>query len=257
MGDILIKRIDILMVGYFFASEIVGVYNIAVLISGLLVLPLSGFNQLFPPIASELYADGKIDEINSLYVTVTRWIFTISFIMAIGAILYRNELLRLFGPEFAAGSLVLVLFVLAQLFNCLGGANGYLLMMTDHQYVVMANQWLFGIFNVATNYILILEYGFIGAAVATASVLALLNVTKTIELWYLEGLFPYTLGFLKPLVAGVIAIIPMITIQQFVSGIGLLIAGGVLGVVTFLFALYLLGIDKADKEFFREAISNI
>lgn len=253
-GNVLIKRIDILMVGFFLSSTAVGIYNVSVLLAGILVLPVTAFNQLFPPIASRLYSNGETDELNSLHKTVTRWVFTISFIIAIGAVMYRRELLDLFGAEFVAGSAVLALFVGGQLVNCASGSNGYLLMMTNHQYVLLSNQWLFGVLNLVLNYVLILEYGLVGAAVATAGILVLLNVVKTIELWYLEGLFPYSMRFFKPISAGITALIVMRLTQSILSGIGLLIGGGILGGLTYIVVLLTLGIESDDKQFFRTIV---
>jgi len=253
-GDVLMRRIDVLMVGFFLSSTAVGVYNISVLLAGMLLIPLSAFNQLFPPIASRLYSEGKIEEINSLYSTVTRWILTISLIMGIGAITYRRELMMLFGEEFTAGTIVLVLFVIAQLFNCTGGANGYLLMMTNHQYVLVLNQWSFGVLNIVLNYVLILEFGLIGAALASAGVLAALNVVKTIELWYLEGLFPYSRTFVKPILASVFAAITMELSGAVLDGIPLLLLGGPIGVVTYAGLIVLFGIKEEDKNLFRKIV---
>jgi len=254
-GRIITKRVDILMVGFFLSSTAVGVYNIAVLIAMFLTFPLAAFNQLFPPMASRLYSNGKIPELNALYNTVTRWIFTTSLLMAIGAITYRYEILALFGEEFTMGTIVLVLFVVAQLFNCIGGANGYLLMMTEHQYVLVATMWVSGSLNVVLNYVLILEFGFVGAAVATATILALLNVTKTVEIWYLEGLFPYSKEFVKPLVAGGFAMLIMFALGYVLSGIFLLVVGGFAGTATYVVALLLLGIEDDDKKFFNQIIA--
>jgi len=250
-GNVLIKRVDIMMVGFFLPSTAVGIYNVSVLLAGILVLPVTAFNQLFPPIASRLYSNGETDELSSLHKTVTRWVFTISFIAAIGAVVYRRELLALFGVEFVAGSTVLALFVGGQLINCASGSNGYLLMMTDHQYILLVNQWLFGALNLVLNYVLILKYGLVGAAVATAGILVVLNVVKTIELWYLEGLFPYSTRFVKPISAGIAALIVMHLTQSALSGIGLLVGGGFLGGLTYVAVLLALGIESDDKQFFR------
>jgi O-antigen/teichoic acid export membrane protein len=254
-GDILMKRVDILMVGFFLSATSVGIYNISVLLSGVLTLPLAAFNQLFPPIASRLYSNGDIERIDSLYNTVTRWIFTITLVMAIGAIVYRRELLSLFGEEFTKGTVVLVLFVTAQLFNSLGGANGYLLMMANRQYILVLNQWSFGILNGILNYVFIIKFGLVGAALATASVLVALNLVKTIELWYLEGLFPYSRKFAKPIAAGVIAAVVMIFADIALDGILLIFIGGGVGVGVYIISLLLLGIEQDDKAFFRDIIS--
>jgi O-antigen/teichoic acid export membrane protein len=152
-ASVLRSRVDILMVGFFLSSTAVGIYNVAVLVASLLILPLSGFNQLFPPIASRLYSNGQITELNAIYSTVTRWTFTITLFLGLGAIVYRTRILVLFGEEFVAGSTVLFLFVFGQMVNNAAGPSAYVLMMTENQYVVLVNQWAFGILNVVLNYI--------------------------------------------------------------------------------------------------------
>ncbi|HET7325004.1 MAG TPA: flippase, partial [Halococcus sp.] len=152
MGTVLYSQVDILMVGIFLAGSAVGIYKVSVLLAGLLTLPLAGFNQLFPPIASRLYANQEVTELKSLYQRVTRWIFTISLFPAIGAVIYSSETLLLFGPEFTSGKSVLVLFIIAQLTNAAVGPSGYVLIMTDHQYLALINEWILGGLNVVLNY---------------------------------------------------------------------------------------------------------
>ena len=253
-GALLRNRVDILMVGLFLSSVAVGIYNIAVLIAGLLIIPLVAFNQLFPPVASRLYTNDRMNELNSIYGIVTRWTFTISLLMAVGTIVYRKEILALFGDEFVAGSTVLVLFVAGQLVNNAVGPSAYVLMMTEHQYVLLINQWVFGVLNVVLNYFFILEFGLIGAALATASVIGVLNVVRLIEVWYFERLFPYSLEYFKPLLAGCGAALTMYGVSFYFSGVPLIFVGGGLGVITHLTILLSLGLEDDDKEFFKTIV---
>lgn len=256
-ADILIRRVDIFMIGLFFSPTVVGYYNISILIAGFLVLPLKGFNQLFAPIASRLYVEDDIKKLNSLYNTVTRWVFTISLLVAIGAFVYRTEILSLFGGGFTAGTTVLALFVVSQVFNCLGGPNGPLLMMTERQYVLVVNQWFFAIANVILNYIFITMFGVLGAAMATAAIMAVLNIVQTIELWYFEGLFPYSMNFFKPLLSGLFSAIAMVSVHFLLSKVALIIVGGVIGVVTYIIVLITLGIEEDDIQFFKKIVTEV
>jgi len=257
LGSFLYNRVDILMVGFFLAESSVGIYKIAIVISTMLVIPLGAFNQLFPPVASRLYSNDEMSELESVYSIVTRWTFTVALLPALGAILYRTEVLAIFGPEFTAGGWVLVLFALAQLTNCAVGPSGFMLMMTDHQYINLANQWTLGVLNAILNYVFILEFGLIGAAVATASVLAGINLLRVVEVWYTERLFPYSWKFWKPVGAAAGAGIVMAICQLFAAGFALLIIGGGSGALAFVGILYILGIEEDDREFFEGAIADM
>ncbi|WP_440764670.1 oligosaccharide flippase family protein [Natronorubrum sp. DTA7] len=247
-ASFLFKRVDLFMVGIFLASADVGIYNIAVLLAGVIAMPLAGFNQFFPPVASRLYSNDEHETLESIYATVTRWSITASILVALPLFIYRAEVLALFGPEFVAGTAVIALFIAAQLFNAAAGPANDLLTMTDHQYVVMGNHFVFGVLNVGLNYVFILEFGLIGAAIATAAILATLNAVRVVQVWYLEGLFAYSLEIWKPFVAAGVASATMYGLQLYLDGLVVAIVGGAVGTVAFLGTLYLLGIDDEDRE---------
>jgi len=254
IGYLLYKRVDVLMVGYFLTSADVGIYNIAVIVTTILQLPLDAVNQLFPPIASRLYAEEAIDELSRVYETVVRWIFAATVLLAALQITFRSEILALFGSEFARGSTVLVLFVLAQLFNAAAGPSNFMLMMTDNQYYSSVNDFLLGTGNIVLNYIFILEFGLIGAAVASASVLGIVNVIRVIEVWYLEGFFPYSSAFMKPLAVSAAATSVMLLIGMFLDGLVLLLIGSGIGTAVYVGLAYLIVLDDRDKRVARDFI---
>ena len=250
-GTVMQGRVDVLMVGFFLSSTAVGIYNISVLVASLLYVPLLAFNQLFPPVASRLYTEGKRTGLAEIYTVVTRWILTASLLLGLIAVVFRIQILELFGPEFTAGSLILLLFVVSQLLNAATGPSDYLLMMTDHQYVVMANEWVFGIANVLLNIVFIQAFGLIGAALASAGVLAVRNLVKVTEVWYFEQLHPYSWAFRKPIVAGVVAAAGMLAIEAVVAGIPAIVAGTVVGFGLYGLSLWLQGIEAVDVRCYR------
>ncbi len=251
-GNLLQGRVDILMVGFFLSASTVGVYNVAVVVSGLLYIPLLAFNQLFPPVVSRLYTSGNLAELQRLFSAITRWIFTVSLFFGLFAIVFRYDILLLFGEEFTAGTTVLVLFVIGQLLNAATGPSGYVLMMTEHQYVVMANEWVFGILNIVLNLFFIQAFGILGAAAATAGVLALRNIVKVAEVWYFEQLFPYHRSFLKPIGAGVLAAIGMLVVQLMLPSLIGLVFGALVGCLLYGGSLWVLGISQLDRQLLTE-----
>ncbi|MCF2164665.1 MULTISPECIES: flippase [Halobacterium] len=255
IGSVLYTRVDILMVGFLLAEADVGVYRIVVLVASMLTLPLAAFNQLFPPVASRLYSNDQVSELELVYATITRWILTVVLVPALVAIVYSSELLAVFGSDFRAGAIVLIVFTVGQLTNCAVGPSGFLLMMTDHQYLNLLNQWVLGILNVVLNYFLILEYGISGAAIATAITLTVINLLRVFEVWYTEGLTPYSRQFWKPLVAGGIGGIGIYIAKIFFSGFVLLIVGSTAGLICFAVALLAFGISPRDKTLLRKIVS--
>lgn len=253
-GSILRSRVDILMVGFFLSSTAVGIYNVSMLVARMTGLALSAFNQLFPPVASRLYSNGDVGELNDIYGIVTRWAITLMLFPGAVGIVYRRELLALFGEEFTTGTAVLVIFVIGRVFSNGTGPSGYLLMVSEHQYVLLTNQWTFGVLNAVANYFFIVEFGLIGAALATTIVNAMNNVARLVEIWYFEGLFPYTVAYLKPVAATAGAAAVMHGVGLYASGLALIVTGGVVGLVAYVSVLAALGFEPEDREFLGEVV---
>jgi O-antigen/teichoic acid export membrane protein len=254
VGMVLYRRIDILMVGFFLAESAVGIYRVAILVSTIIALPLTAFNQLFPSVVSRLYENDRTDEIEAVYEIVTRWTITVASVPAFVTALYSTELLVVFGGDFADGALVLTLFTVAQLINCAVGPCGNLLMMTGHQYLNMLNQSMLGILNVIFNYVFILEFGLIGAALATAGVLTIINCLRLVEVWYTERMIPYSIRFWKPIAASAMAGPTMWLLSIPLEGYVLLVSGSVAGGLVFAGSLLAFGIEEQDRSFFAETL---
>ncbi|WP_158204120.1 flippase [Halomarina oriensis] len=251
-GSFLYTRADVLMVGYFLTSSAVGIYNVSVLLATVVVLPLSALNRIFPSVASRLHEAGQRTELESIYATVTRWGLTASLPIAVFGIVLGSEVLAVFGSGFSTGELVLAFFLLGQLLNAAVGPSGYLLLMTDHQYLVSLNQTTFGVLNLILNYFFIVEFGMVGAAAATAAILGTLNVVRLVEVWHYERMVPYSRRFVKPLVAIAVAGGVVIGCRQFLDGLALVVGGGALGGVVYLGLLVTMGVEPDDVDFARE-----
>lgn len=254
-GSFLNRNVDVLMVGILLSGSVVGIYNVSLMLTTALAIPLGAFGQLFPPVASRLYSEEKVGELEALYTRVTRWVFTLALFPAAALLIFAQEVLSMFGPSFTTGVPILTLFVIGQLTNAAVGPSGYVLMMTGHQKLTMLNQWVLGTSNIVLNYVFITQFGSIGAALATGGILAATNIIRLIEIWYTERLMPYSLTFFKPIVACLIASGAMAAVSLELSGLTLLIGGTVIGVVVFSATLVQLGIEDEDKEFFSELLS--
>jgi O-antigen/teichoic acid export membrane protein len=246
-GKLFQSRIDVLLIGLLLTADAAGIYNLTLFLTSIIAIPLIAFNQLLPAVASRLYADGKRGMLNSVYSTVTRLVFTGTIVLAVTQFVYRGELLALFGEEYTRGSLVLATFVVGRIVANAVGATGWLLLMTDHQYLRMVNSWVLGGLNVAFSYYFILEFGLIGAALGTAGSMAIVYLVRLSQLWYLERLQPFDATFLKPLGAGAAMTATMLGVKPLLSGTPLLVFGTLAGIVAFVGTLYLLGIEDRDR----------
>jgi len=138
-GSLFRNRVDVLLVGFFLRADAGCLYTVALFLSSLIAIPLVAYNQLLPPMASRLHSAGQHVTLNRVYSTVTRLVVTITLLLAIPLFVYRQEFLAVFGDEYTRGALVLATFVGGRIVGHAVGATGWLFLMTDHQYLRMAN----------------------------------------------------------------------------------------------------------------------
>ena len=258
-GRVVQSKVDILMVGIFLSGSAVGVYNLSTVLTQVLTLPVTAFSTIYSPIAARMYSNDELADLETLFTQVTRWSFTLSLLPAIGLFVYSNEVLALFGNGFSRGVSVLSLFTIGYLASAASGPIGHTLMMTDHQYFMVVDRWGVGIGNAILNYIFITQIGLIGAAFATATVLVLVSIIRIVAIWYMEGLFPYSLKFVKPITAGLVCGMVLVGWKTLspLSGLVLMVVGAITGTAAFVLVLLALGIESEDQKFFRDIASRL
>jgi len=247
LGKVFQNRVDILLVGALLTAVDAGTYNVVLVLISITWIPLLSFNQLLPPVASDLYADDQMDTLNAVYSSATRLIVTtvLPFLAVLGV--YGEQLLAVFGPTYARGYVPLVVYLGGVFVGSAVGATGWLLMMTDHQYARMVLDWILAVLNVALTYAFTVKFGLVGAALGTSLAIATQNGLQVLLLRRFEGLFPFDRTFLKPLVAGGGMLVTMLVVRASLSGLTAVTAGTIVGLASYVVALVVLGVDPRDR----------
>jgi O-antigen/teichoic acid export membrane protein len=247
VGKLLRLRIDVLLIGWLLTAVAAGVYNVVLLIVGLAGIPLVAFNQLMPPVASDLHSSGRTETLDEVYTVVSRLIVTATVpLLAIEAV-FGRELLAVFGAEYARGYAVLLAFLFGRFVSNAVGATGILLSMTSHQYAKMGLEWLLAVTNVVLTYLFVLEFGLIGAAVGTSLAIGAQNFLQAVLLRRFEGLWPFDRTFLKPVGAGIGMAVVMLGVRSVLDGpLGVLVGAGV-GLAVFVGLVLAFGVEPRDR----------
>ena len=252
LGKIFQNRIDVLLVGALLSAVGAGVYNAVLVLIAIAWIPLMSFNQLLPPVAADLYDDGKTETLNAVYSSVTRLIVTTVVPLLATLIVFGRDLLTLFGSTYSQGYLPLVVYLGGVFVGSAVGATGWLLMMTDHQYVRMVLDWVLAVLNAVLTYAFILRFGLVGAALGTSLAIAVQNGLQVLLLRRFEGLWPFDRTFLTPLGAGAVALVVMWAIRTLLAGSLAVGVGVIVGGAVYLAALHVLGVDPRDRLVVRE-----
>ncbi|WP_433632037.1 flippase [Halomicrococcus sp. NG-SE-24] len=202
----LLSNFDTFMLGAMASTGDVGVYNVAYPLAQLLTITLSAFGFIFMPTISELHSNGKTDEMARTYEVVAKWIFVVSLPLFLVFVTYPGLIIRYtFGPEYSNGALTLSILTIGFFAHIIAGPSGDMLTAIGKQRLVMYDNILVAGLNIVLNLILIPQYSYLGAAVATTGSYFLMNGLFLVFLYRETGVHPFRREQIGPgLAAGVL-----------------------------------------------------
>lgn len=160
---------DVLILGVFVSSGLIGVYAVAWNIAEFLILFSSTLQSTLFPEMSAISAEEDPQAVARIVEQSLSFggLFLIPGLF--GGALLGERILRLYGPEFPKGSTILTLLIVANLF--MGYQNQLLnaLNAIDRPDLAFRVNIVFVGANIVLNLVLIYLYGWVGAAVATTA----------------------------------------------------------------------------------------
>jgi O-antigen/teichoic acid export membrane protein len=127
------RPLERIVIGWYIGPFAVGILVIAMTLYALPAIFLQMFLVVMSPLLSAAFSRGDRAEISRLYHLVLDWIVRLSLPLAVFLIVFSREVLGLFGSEFEAGWLLLILLVCGQLFNLICGPIGAVLNMCGEE----------------------------------------------------------------------------------------------------------------------------
>lgn len=160
--------VDVLLLGFFVQSSLVGIYSAAWSIANFLTLFDSAVSSTLFPELSQADAEGQDTVVAGFVEDSLTYAGLLLLPGLVGGGLLGDRLLRIYGPEFVEGTPVIWILILStllyayqkQLMNALNGI--------DRPDAAFRINVVFIATNAVLNVVLISTVGFIGAAIATA-----------------------------------------------------------------------------------------
>jgi len=241
---------DTLMLGYYWGSETVGLYNGAAPIARLLPLFLNSAGLVFPPLATVLYARGNIKELGRVYQILTKWIFLATFPLFSLVLLFPEATISFFfGVKYISAALALQILAFGFMFHTFFGLNWLSLVIIGENNFIMITNFISAAFNIILNTFLIPLYGLEGAATATAISYIIVNAMNSAKLYQRTKIHPFSWNYVKPLVISFVLLGLIKSLNLVVSDIwyAVPILAVFLGVYFFL-VLFSKSVDEEDIE---------
>lgn len=172
---VLLGWMDTFVLGIYSTDDQIGIYGVALKIATLGGFVFQAINSILAPKLATLYAENRKIEFERIVRFATRTNFFATFLILVGIVVLHKWLLGIFGPEFVAGSIVLIILCLGQLASALAGSVGVIMQMTGKQFVYQNIVLIALILNIVLNFTLVPKYGIMGAAYATVLSMATWN----------------------------------------------------------------------------------
>ena len=173
------NRTDVLVLGALASVEAVGLYGAAARIAVVNVFVLGAVNQLAAPMMARAFHGGRPAEVGALLRRTMLWSSVGSLPLFIVMFFFPEALLGfLFGPEFRDGAGVLRVLALGQFVNAATGPVGFALLMTGRERTFAVTAAAVAVATVVGCLIAVPLLGVIGAALVTATSVAVLNLSQ-------------------------------------------------------------------------------
>lgn len=195
----LILRMSGLLLGHWSDARQVGLYSAGASFALAFNFVPMVFAQPSLPLMVEFHDTGQSIELRRLYRTVTRWTLAVVVPMFLFLALFRDQVMRLFGHEFAGSGPVLGILSLGWLVYYAKGPAAGILVMTGRQNLDLVNMIGVAMLLGVGSYLVIPRYGAIGAAAVSSVAMVIWAGVEFLQMKFMYGLVPWDSAALRHL----------------------------------------------------------
>jgi O-antigen/teichoic acid export membrane protein len=212
---LIIMWTDTLMLGGIKSAGDVGFYRAVTPFPTIIFFPLSALLITFVPVFSGLYAKGRLKEMKSNYLILTKWICIVTLPLFVLFFLFPELTINvLIGSDYLPSANVLRILSLACIINnFVGPCNATLLALGKTRFIMFTTISA-ATLNIILNVLLIPSYSFIGAAIASGATLIFVNILRILKVYSLSKIQPFSSNLIKTTLSSVIFIIPIYYFSQ-------------------------------------------
>ncbi|HEY7145147.1 MAG TPA: polysaccharide biosynthesis C-terminal domain-containing protein [Streptosporangiaceae bacterium] len=195
LAQIIIQRLDIVLVGIYLGPAAAAVYTAATrfLVAG--QFGNAAISMAAQPRFTELFAIGDKRGANAVYQATTGWLVCLTWPIYLLALVFSGQVLAIFGHSYRAGTTVMAILGIAMLVATACGQVDMVLTTTGRSSWSLGNGLLAVCVNVAVNLVLIPRYGITGAAISWAAAIAITNLLPLAQVAKVVRVHPFGRAF--------------------------------------------------------------
>jgi len=192
------NQVLVFILAYYTDPAEVGVYNVAFQIANLVIFISGALSTVLMPKFSEVYHNDR-DNFKNIVRFSSKLFFWSTGVLSIISIVYADSLMAIFGSEFVAGSIFLIILSIGNFLNAITGIGGGILDMVGKQHI-RRNLLLFNTtVAIVLGTYLIRQYGALGLAY---TVLVRMSISSILSVYFMKKLFDINLIYIPMITKG-------------------------------------------------------
>ncbi len=205
-----LKTLDVIILAQFLPLSAVGVYGLAALFPLVIETPLNSLEKIAGPKLTEAMSKGNQKDLSVIYKESAHHLLVIGGWLFLMVVLNIRDFLNLLPVEFQSAYGLVYILATGNLVNMATGVNNPLVYYSDHYKIGITLLLSTLVLAVLNYYLFIPRFGLEGAAIATVLSNLVMNLAKTLIIWWKFQINPFDLKTL-----GIIGLIGLcsITIQ--------------------------------------------
>ncbi len=114
LGNIALRRVDLIVMAAFVSPKWAGVYYMAQQLASIPQKTYPLFEPMLSPVVAQLHTHNERKKLRAIVAGVCRWVLIIQLAISVPMMVHGDRLLALFGPDFSTGAGVLAILLLAE-----------------------------------------------------------------------------------------------------------------------------------------------
>jgi len=195
--EVLMNRTGVLLLGWIGDTKSSGVYSLAFNIAFVVTLPRTAINTLFAPTVSTLFTQKNQKMLQVLITKSSLWTLCAAAFIGVSLFIFAEPLLAWFGKEYVVGVPTLRILLIGHVIAAGAGSQIQVMTMTGNERGAAALLIAGALGNIVIGAVLIDLFGLVGAAIASAMTLVMLNLAMALFIWRHLYLLPGVLALFR------------------------------------------------------------
>lgn len=203
-SSVVIQHIDGIMIAKYLNLAENGIFGVTMYFGVVIAMPVRLVYSSATTQVSENWKSNDIANIAKMYRSSCLYLTIIALILFLGIWMNIDSIMMILPPKYAAGKYVILFMGLGAIIDMVTGLNGIVLITSRfYKYDTYFIISLIGL-TIGLNYLLIPRFQIVGVAMAYAASMFTINLFRFLFVWWKFNMQPYTLEWLKVLLAGAI-----------------------------------------------------